>query len=46
MAAVDGGDGSASVQLPKTDVSVLQQMASRMASKTDGTGAAGKAPKS
>ncbi len=36
MMAVDGGDGSASVNMPKEDAAALQQMAARMASKGDG----------
>ncbi|HEY3816270.1 MAG TPA: manganese catalase family protein [Polyangiaceae bacterium] len=36
MTAVDGGDGTASVRMSKEDVSVLQQLAARTASKTNG----------
>jgi Mn-containing catalase len=36
MAAVGGGDGSATVQMSKQDVSVLQQLAARTASKSNG----------
>lgn len=44
LAAVGGGDGSASVQLSKQDAAALQQLAARTASKTDGQGAAARKP--